>query len=167
MSSRKILSVGLVCLIALFVAIADLDGNPEKDAETLVTGPYTVERVVDGDTIILRMEGQIERVRLIGIDTPESVPNNPDRVVPYGKVAAEFTRNLLDDKKVELELDVEERDKYDRLLAYVYLNGEMVNKLLLREGHATVATYPPNVKYVEDFMALQKEAQRQRKGIWE
>ncbi|MEL1135395.1 thermonuclease family protein [Desulfitobacterium sp. THU1] len=176
MKRRKIMSVGFVFLLALLAAIADIDWIPEKDAETtlsetiseaLIRGPYTVERVVDGDTIILRMDGQRERVRLIGINTPESVPNNPDRVVPYGKVSAEFTRGLLEGKEVEIELDVEERDQYDRLLAYVYLNGEMVNKVLLREGHATVTTYPPNVKYVEDFMALQKEAQSQRKGIWE
>ena len=74
---------------------------------------------------------------------------------------------MLEGKEVEIELDVEERDRYGRMLAYVYLDGEMFNKALLREGHAMVSTYPPNVKYVEEFTALQEKARNEGKGLWE
>lgn len=127
---------------------------------------YLVTRVVDGDTIIVDIDGVEERVRFIGIDTPESVHPDADRNVEYGKVASEFTRGQLEGKTVTLEYDVQERDQYGRILAYVYLDGKMFNKTLLEEGHAKVATYPPNVKYVDDFTALQEEARNEKKGVW-
>ena len=115
-----------------------------------------VTRVVDGDTIIVDLNGVEERVRLIGIDTPESVHPDASRNLPEGKVASEFTKSRLEGKEVKLEFDVQERDQYGRLLAYVYIDGVMFNKTLLSEGYARIATYPPNVKYVEDFTAIQK-----------
>lgn len=127
---------------------------------------YPVVRVVDGDTIIVEMDGANERIRLIGIDSPESVHPDEDRNTEYGRIAAEFTANQLEGKTVTLEFDVEERDQYDRILAYVYLDGKMFNKILLEEGHAKVTTYPPNVRYADSFVALQKQAQKNRKGIW-
>ncbi|UWG96088.1 thermonuclease family protein [Dehalobacter sp. DCM] len=146
--------------------IAALKANDRNDIPVDLMGPYRVVRVVDGDTIILDINGKNERVRLIGIDTPESVHPDQDKNVPYGKIAADYTKSLLAGRSVQIERDVEERDRYGRLLAYVYLDGEMVNKTLLAEGHASVDTYPPNVKYVDEFIALQKQAREAGKGFY-
>lgn len=128
---------------------------------------YPVLRVVDGDTLQIDFDGVTERVRLIGIDTPESVHPDASKNVEYGKIASEFTQNQLEGKKIGLEFDVEQRDKYGRLLAYVYIDGTMFNKTLLDQGHAMVYTYPPNVKYADEFLALQQEAREKGVGIWQ
>jgi micrococcal nuclease len=128
---------------------------------------YEVTKVVDGDTIKVKINGQEETIRLLLIDTPETVhPNKP--VQPFGPEASAFVKELLEDKKVKVELGISERDKYGRLLAYVYTeSGEMVNELLLAEGLARVAyIYEPNTKYIDEFYAIQKKAQKQNVGIW-
>jgi micrococcal nuclease len=125
-----------------------------------------VERVVDGDTIVVSIDGVSEKVRLIGVDTPESVHPDKSKNVPYGKVATSFTKENLEEAMVTLEFDVQERDTYGRLLAYVYLDDVMFNKLLLDEGHAMVSTYPPNVKYVDVFTKAQETARNAGKGLW-
>lgn len=127
---------------------------------------YKVVRIVDGDTIIVNMGSKNERVRLIGVNTPESVKPNAS-VQKYGKEASNFTKKLLEKKRVRLEFDIQERDKYYRLLAYVYLpDGKMVNKILLQEGYAQVMTVPPNVKYQKEFIKLQRKAREEKKGLW-
>lgn len=136
------------------------------EAREGLDGPYPVDRVVDGDTIVVLMDGTEEKVRLIGVDTPESVHPDPDRNVPYGKVAADYTRDRLLGQQVYLEYDVEARDKYGRLLAYVWIGDEMFNKTLLSEGHAMLATFPPNVRYVDEFTVLQTEAREAGRGLW-
>ena len=115
---------------------------------------YDVLRVIDGDTIEIDLHGPKEKVRMIGIDTPESVHPDASKNTDVGIVACEYTKELLDGKKVSIELDVQARDQYGRILAYVYLEGRMVNKTLLEDGYAVMATYPPNVKYVDDFLAI-------------
>ncbi|WP_235827877.1 thermonuclease family protein [Brevibacillus migulae] len=122
-----------------------------------------VIRVVDGDTF--EMEGG-ERVRLIGVDTPESVkPNTP--VQPYAKEASSYTKQLLEGKKVRLQFDVQLRDKYKRLLAYVYLpDGTFVNRKLIEEGYAKTLTIPPNVAFSEQFAAAMKQAREEKRGLW-
>jgi micrococcal nuclease len=125
-----------------------------------------VIRVVDGDTINVQMNGKEETVRLLLIDTPETVhPTKP--VQPFGSEASSFVKELLNGSNVQLELDVGERDKYGRLLAYVYIDDQMVNEMLLEKGLARLAyVFEPNTKYVDDFSAIQKQAQQQRIGIW-
>lgn len=122
-----------------------------------------VERVVDGDTFVLASG---DRVRLIGIDTPETV--HPSRgVEPYGKQASDFSKSLLTGKRVRLVYDVQARDRYGRLLAYVYLSdGTFVNAELVKRGYAQVSTYPPNVKHQDTFVALQREARSANRGLW-
>ena len=119
--------------------------------ESLLKGPYPVERVVDGDTIICKVDGTRERIRLIGIDAPESVKDNPDRITEEGILSSEYLTDLLWRKSVFLEYDTEDRDQYDRLLAYVYLKEKkeytMVNLLLVEEGYAVPFSVWPNVKY--------------------
>lgn len=123
----------------------------------------TVVRVIDGDTF--EIDGG-QRVRMIGIDTPESVkPGHP--VERYGKEASEYTRKLLEDQQVRLVFDVELYDAYKRLLAYVYLpDGTFVNEKLLRDGYARVLTIPPNVAHAKTFVAAEREAREQLRGLW-
>ena len=125
-----------------------------------------VTRVVDGDTVKVMFNGKEESVRLTGVDTPESVHPDKSKNTEFGKISSDFTKNKLEGKEVELEFDVQERDKYSRLLAYVYVDGEMYNKTLLEEGMAKVATFPPNVKYVDDFVAIERVARDANKGLW-
>lgn len=127
-----------------------------------------VVRVVDGDTIVVRTGGGDERVRLIGIDTPESVdPRQP--VECFGKEAARYTRSIIPPgTEVTLERDVEPRDRYDRLLAYVYrsADGLFVNEAIASEGYAQVLTVPPNVAYSDRFLAAERSARNAGKGLW-
>ena len=127
---------------------------------------FKVTHVRDGDTFEIDYYGKNEAVRLIGIDTPESVHADESRNTEEGKIASDFTKELLKDAYVALEFDVEERDQYGRLLAYAYVDGEMVNKILLEKGYAQVATYPPNVKYVDVFTDLQRVARDNGVGLW-
>ena len=128
---------------------------------------YKVPRVVDGDTIKIEYDNKQHSVRLIGIDTPESVHSNSKKNIPEGKIVSDYTKMRLEGKEVKLEFDVQPRDKYNRLLAYVYIDGKMFNKELLENGYARVATFPPNIKYVNEFTKIQKTAIRNNKGFWE
>lgn len=127
-----------------------------QDAQTVrvATKLYSVVRVVDGDTIVVDFNGAEEKVRLIGVDTPESVHPDSYKNTEAGVLASDYTKKNLDGKQVELEFDVQERDQYGRLLAYVWLDGVMYNKTLLQDGVANLATYPPNVKHVDAFKAI-------------
>ena len=123
----------------------------------------TVTRVVDGDTLAV---GE-ERVRLIGVDTPEAVrPGAP--VECFGRAASAFTERLVEGRRVRLELDVERRDRYGRLLAYVHRadDGRFVNAALVREGYATPSAVPPNVRHAKRFAALARRARRAGRGLW-
>jgi micrococcal nuclease len=110
--------------------------------------------------------GTGERVRYIGVDTPElHHPRKP--VEAYAREAKEFNRNLVEHRAVRLEFDVERYDKYGRLLAYVFLpDGTFVNAELLRQGYANLLTIPPNVKYTELFVQAQRQAREGKRGLW-
>ncbi len=124
-----------------------------------------VVAVIDGDTIDVLLNGRKYRVRYTLINTPET-EHSPKGAEPFGAEATAANRALVDGKTVQLEKDVSETDPYGRLLRYVYVDGRMVNEELLRRGLAHVATFPPDVKYVERFLAVQKEAQAAGRGIW-
>ncbi|NOU76335.1 hypothetical protein GC098_34120 [Paenibacillus sp. LMG 31458] len=124
-----------------------------------------VTKVVDGDTVDVLIGDKKETVRFVLVDTPET--KHPSRPVePYGPEASKFTTDMLEGKEVKLEKDVSERDKYGRLLMYVWLDDKMVNELLLEKGLARVAIYQPDVKYVDKFREIQKKAQQAGTGIW-
>lgn len=167
----------------------------EKQSKTVTisTAPkmaVKVNRVIDGDTFeysyfitrSINKSGSIgvpipgtsetvtevirERVRLIGIDTPETVkPGHP--VEHYGQEASDYLKELIEGEYVLLEFDVSERDRYGRVLAYVYLeNGNFVNAMLVGEGYAKAVTYPPDVKWNEMFKELEKKAKTNELGLW-
>ncbi len=156
-------------LLALAVVVAACGSNEPATADGLPGEPNaTVVRVVDGDTIVVDTAGVEERVRLIGIDTPETVkPDSP--VECFGKAASAHAEQLLPQgTPVVLERDVEARDRYDRLLAYVYRasDGVFVNLAMVQGGFAQPATYPPNVAHTEAFVAAGREAREQDRGLW-
>jgi len=124
-----------------------------------------VTRVVDGDTIEVHFRQRNLTVRLIGVDTPESVmPGEP--VQCYALAASRFTTRQLDGERVRLEFDVERTDPYGRTLAYVWLGRELFNEMLVREGYAFVTTYPPNARYEARFLRAQRQARAAGRGVW-
>jgi micrococcal nuclease len=126
-----------------------------------------VVRVVDGDTIKVRLDGgRIERVRYIGIDTPESVkPGTP--VQCFAKKASHFNASLVSGRQVTLKTDAEERDRYERLLAYVFADGRFVNRELVARGYARTLTIPPNVAHADEFARLARRAREAGVGLWQ
>jgi len=124
----------------------------------------TVVRVVDGDTIHVKVGDYVEKVRYIGMNTPE-IHHPTKGEQPGGREAAEMNRRLVG-KRVRLELDVRSRDRYGRLLAYVWVGELMVNAELVRLGYAQVMTVPPNVRHQELFVKLQREAREAGRGLW-
>jgi micrococcal nuclease len=127
--------------------------------------PALVTRVVDGDTIRVEIEGTEYRLRYIGIDTPETVdPRRP--IQCFGKEASERNRQLVEGQTVGLEKDISETDDFDRLLRYVWVGDLMVNATLVEEGYALASTYPPDVRYSEQFAAVQSQAREASRGLW-
>ncbi len=159
----------------LFAGLLLLSGSLSFALETA-----SVEKVTDGDTIIVSVNGARLRVRLIGIDTPESSDNakarrdsskyrqNLNALVAMGKKASEFAKTLVrKGDTVSLEYDVERTDKYNRTLAYVFLSdGRMLNGEMLRAGYAMLLTIPPNVKYADRFVLALRQARAARVGLW-
>lgn len=154
-SRRQKLGISAALLLAIAVVI-----NLWLQHSPFEKGATYVARVIDGDTIEL---ANGERVRYIGIDTPE-------RGQPYYEAAKRFNAQLVQGKHVELEFDVQQRDRYGRLLAYVHVehNGKrvFVNAELVRQGYALAYTVPPNVKYADEFVRLQRIARRRGLGLW-
>lgn len=140
--------------------------SPSFNAESKSDNLYPVDRVIDGDTISVIINGKEEKIRLIGIDAPESVHPDESKNTKCGTIASDFTKLKLEGKNVSIEKDVQERDNYGRILAYVYLNDVMFNKTLLEEGMAQVSTHPPNVKYADEFIVLQRQARENNVGLW-
>jgi micrococcal nuclease len=163
---RRSLVLLVVSLAALAAAFAPglLGGGRAEGGGAVVAA---VTRVVDGDTIRVDAGGRSERVRYIGIDTPESVrPGTP--VQCYAHRAALENARLVRGERVRLVFDVERRDRFGRLLAYVYRarDGRFVNAALVRGGYARTLTIPPDVRFAERFARLAREARRAGRGLW-
>lgn len=163
----------ILLLFLTALVIAGCQVSPGKDYGY---GNILVTRVVDGDTLLLENS---ERVRLIGIDTPEMHESNKlnrdarrsgedaGAIKQLGRRSYEFTKKLVQGKRVRLEFDLERYDKYKRILAYVYLeDGTFVNAKIVEEGYASLMTYPPNVKYADLFLKLYREARQNQRGLW-
>lgn len=166
----------------LFLAVAAVvlrpwEGDPGAGAPAAMV---RVERAIDGDTIVVRLGGRSEDVRLIGVDTPETVkPDTP--VQCFGERASHFTKRRLTGRRVRLVFGVERRDVYGRLLAYVYLarrtlalpqqpksrqRERFFNPILVRRGLARSLTIPPNDRFAPRFRQLELSAARAGRGLW-
>lgn len=150
--------------------ISNVLGESQSSTSAEIKNLVLVTKVVDGDTIEVLVNGQKKTVRLIGINTPETVdPRRP--VQCFGKEASQETKRLLIGKQVYLTKDVSETDKYNRLLRFVYLPVEtnqvlFVNDYLVRMGFAQNYPYPPDVKYEDQFRQAEEEAKNQKRGLW-
>jgi micrococcal nuclease len=150
-SVRGLLTLLVVLLATATAAHESLDG--------------TVVRVVDGDTIQVRLADRLEKVRYIGVNAPElHHPRKGEE--PGGREAAIVNRELVAGRHVRLETDVQTRDRYGRLLAYVWVGDTMVNAELVRRGYAQVMTVPPNVRHQALFVSLQRQAREAGRGLW-
>ena len=141
---------------------------------------YKVIRVVDGDTLKISYKGKQESIRLIGVDAPESRVNDRAKresqktgqdlktITSLGKEATRFVKTLVKPgDRIRIEFDVEKRDKYRKLLGYVYLsNNKMLNEEIVKAGYANLLTIPPNVKYQGQFIEAQVEAKEHKRGLW-
>lgn len=127
----------------------------------------SVVRVKDGDTYVIEINGNEETVRLIGVDTPESVHKNKAKNTKWGKKISKIVKKKLKKgTKVKLTYDKGEKDIYGRTLAYVYVDGKMINEYLVEKGYARAVYYAPNGKYRKKFEKLQKQAKKKKKGFW-
>lgn len=168
-------------LIILFLLLPFIGCSGEKQHDSDVSGDYaTVEKITDGDTFSVIFNGRKEKIRLIGIDTPESRRNDRSKkqgkeenldqedIVAMGKEAKAFiSRQIQKGHQVRLEFDVQERDKYGRFLCYVYLeDGRMLNEIMIGEGYAYPLTIAPNVKYESKFRQAFVEARENSRGLW-
>jgi micrococcal nuclease len=163
---RRALPV-LAVLAVVVVLVAGRRGDDGRDGRAGAEREGRVVRVVDGDTIHVNVDGRDVRVRYIGIDTPEEVkPDTP--VQCFARAAAAANRQLVAGREVRLVPDVEERDRYGRLLAYVFRagDGRFVNAELVGDGFARTLTIPPNVRYAERFADLAARARRAERGLW-
>lgn len=168
-TTKKIIELVLSAVLAIFLSLGWLGVEeptepalPDEQVKGEVTEIAEVVRVVDGDTVQL---GSGEKLRYIGIDTPETVaPNQP--VGCFGKEASARNSELVLGKEVRLELDRNDTDRYGRLLRYVYVGDIMINEQLVREGYAISNPYPPDTKYQDLFDEAQIQAQLEGLGIW-
>ncbi len=180
---KKLLLVGAGILILLIgIGIGGGTGQPQQHvssallsaekvspspsvagtASTVSTGLVKVIRVIDGDTI--EIEGG-ERVRYIGIDTPETVdPRKP--VQCFGVEASRKNKELAEGKEIRLEKDITDKDKYGRLLRYVWIGESMINLELVKQGFASSYSYPPDIKHQDDFVKAEREARDAKRGLW-
>lgn len=163
-----VLALIVLGLVALGVPALLRPGRGGDEGAAPAAGPARVVRVVDGDTLVVDVGGTEERVRLIGVDTPESVaPHRP--VECWGHEASSQLADLVPaDTMVRLVRDVEPRDAYDRLLAYVYRAGDdlFVNRALVDAGAAEAMPYPPNTTHRSEFAAAERAARTARSGLW-
>ncbi len=154
-----------VFLLSIFLFLLSCSPQDSRYSHIKIT------KVIDGDTLVLET-GQL--LRLIGIDTPElrrkTLKGFIYEPAPLSKEAKEFTKRLAEEKFARIEFDVDKKDKYGRLLGYCFIKGKdkdlFLNKRLLEEGLAVLYTYPPNVKYVEEFVKAQRKARQNKKGLW-
>ena len=160
---KRLIALAAVLVIAITLTItltacnlSSILGLGGNDNQPDLYGPYYVSKVIDGDTIVVNIDGTLTKVRLIGVDAPESVHPDSEQNTPEGIAAANYLTDLIGGKYVYLEYDQELYDKYERTLAYVYLEDRqtMVEDLLLESGHAEVMIFPPNDKYESRFYKI-------------
>jgi micrococcal nuclease len=159
----------MLAFIALAVVGGGLDllGDGDRDGGERLASSGRVVRVIDGDTVRVRLHDETTTVRYIGVDTPETVkPGEP--VQCFGKRAIAFNRRLVADRRVRLRFGREQRDRYGRLLAYVFPRRarRSVNARIVAGGYGRVLTIPPNTRHRRPYGRLERQARRRGRGIW-
>lgn len=163
LSKREIRLIVAIVFLLFGALISFINKDKITPAENNFVGNFIVSRVIDGDTIELQNG---EKVRYIGIDTPETV--DPRKAVEcYGKEASLKNKELVEGKEVRLVKDVSERDKYGRLLRYVYVGDVFINEKLVAEGYAHASTYPPDVAHSQLFLEKERLAREKKLGLWD
>lgn len=176
MNPKQAIIIIIIAGIAYFFggeSVLNFSGNEAGNQDFVQA---VIVRAVDGDTAVVKIDGQEKRVRFLGVDTPETVhPNKP--VQFFGKEASNFTKESLNGRRVWLEYDSNPQDRYGRHLAYIWLNNpatinestmreSMFNAKLLLGGYAKVMIIKPNKRYESEFKKFQEEAKRARLGVW-
>lgn len=163
---NKLSRLQLILIVLLIVIVAVICLKIFNNNE--IYGPYSLVYVIDGDTIMADIDGKTVKIRLIGIDAPESVHQNEELNTEEGKDASETLKSLFGDKQIYLEYDEDRYDQYGRVLAYVYLSDKktMVNREMVERGYARVVLYEPNSKYYSDLSRLEDIARFKRNGLW-
>ena len=156
--ARRLLLAGLLLLPAALAW--------SQEAARPRSLPAAVVKVVSGDTIHVFVNGEVERVRYIGVAAPSPGETGPETAAPQGREALQFNRGLMNAKNVRLELDVQERDAEGRMLAYVWLGDLMVNGEIIARGFGEVVAEGPNVRHRETLLRRQEEARAAKLGIW-
>ena len=176
MNPKQAIIIIIIAGIAYFFggdSVLNFSGNEPGDQDFVQA---VIVRAVDGDTAVVKVDGQERRVRFLGVDTPETVhPNKP--VQFFGKEASNFTKESLNGRRVWLEYDANPQDRYGRHLAYIWLNNpktinetsireNMFNAKLLLGGYAKVMIIKPNKRYESEFKKFQEEARNKKLGVW-
>lgn len=159
---RESIGSAVLLLVVALLVLRPWERDPQAGPASATA---VITRVVDGDTVEARIGGEVEDVRLIGVDTPETVkPGTP--VQCFGPQASHFSKRVLTGKRVRLVFGVERRDVYGRLLAYLHLGDRFYNPVLLRRGLARTLTIPPNDRFASRFARIQLAAARAGRGLW-
>lgn len=154
-----------VVVVAIVLAVASIGGWRLGEARRAATAHWTVIEVLDGDTIRVERDRDTDTVRLLGIDTPETQhPTKP--VECFGPEAASYTDSRLQGRSVQLEDDIERRDRYGRRLAYVIIDGERFNDELVRRGYARLLVIEPNRAHARALLQEELAAKRAGRGLW-
>jgi micrococcal nuclease len=164
--TRYLISLFILALTIFISGFIGIDSTQDSVNLPAMPGYYRVVSVSDGDTIVVNMDGREEKVRLIGVDTPETVkPNSPQEC--YGKEASNFLKNTLSNQQVKLEPDPinQNRDRYERLLRYVYFNDILINKQIIEQGYGFAYLSFPFTK-AEEFRLAQVSARQAGVGVW-
>ena len=158
---KKLFIIPIILILLVFSPeIINSETKPSSSGNS-----HYCSYVIDGDTIIVIIDGKKEKVRLIGVDTPEKEgPYTKEE--PFNREASAFTKEMAEGKNVRLEYDWQKRDKYGRILAYIYLkDGTLLNAELIKQGYATVFR-KFRFKYRVDFIRYEQEAKENKKGLW-
>jgi micrococcal nuclease len=148
----------ILCIFLVYGLTGASSSRPSKDDDTVRS-----KKIYDGDTIGAVVDGRFEKIRLLGIDAPEMDQR------PWGKKSRECLRALISaaDSRIYIEYDIQRRDKYGRILAYIWSQDrKMLNEEMMKKGCAVLFTFPPNVRYAERLRAAQKKAQEDKTGLW-
>ena len=178
---KRIIKTIIVCCFftSMFATVQNATEKykQEKEIKASIYETGVVKKVVDGDTVKVNVDGEVMTVRMIGIDTPESVHSDKLKNTPEGKIASQYTKKQLQGKTVYLTKDKSNKDKYDRYLRYIWIKkpgkkikesdvkDKMFNAILVKKGYAYAKAYKPDTKYKKIFKKLQQTAQKNKTGV--